>query len=46
VEGIDFGEILSLVLKLTSIKFLLYLVAKFDVEVVQMAVKTMFLMGN
>jgi hypothetical protein len=30
VEGIDFGEIFSLVAKLTSISFLLYVVATFD----------------
>jgi hypothetical protein len=30
VEGIDFGEIFSPVAKLTSIRFLLYVVAAFD----------------
>jgi hypothetical protein len=33
VEGIDFGEIFSLVSKLTSIRFLLSIVASFDIEV-------------
>jgi hypothetical protein len=33
VEGIDFGEIFSPVAKLTSIRFLLSIVASFDLEV-------------
>ena len=33
VEGIDFGQIFSPVAKLTSIRFLLYIVATFDLEV-------------
>jgi hypothetical protein len=33
VEGIDFGEIVSLVAKLNSIRFMLYVVAAFDFEV-------------
>jgi hypothetical protein len=33
VEGIDFGEIFSLVSMLTSIRFLLSIVASFDLEV-------------
>jgi hypothetical protein len=33
VEGIDFGEIFSPVAKLTSIRFLLSIVATFDLEV-------------
>jgi hypothetical protein len=33
VEGIDFGEIFSPVAKLTSIRFLLYVVAAFDFEI-------------
>ena len=33
VEGIDFGEIFSLVAKLTSIRFMLSFVATFDFEV-------------
>jgi hypothetical protein len=32
VEGIDFGEIFSLVAKLTSIRFLLFVVVSFDFE--------------
>jgi hypothetical protein len=43
VEGIDFGEIFSLVAKLTSIIFMLSIVAAFDFEVEQMNVKTTFL---
>jgi hypothetical protein len=46
VEGIDFGEIFSHVAKLTSIKFLLYIVVAFDLEVEQMDVKTTFLHGD
>jgi hypothetical protein len=46
VEGIDFGEIFSLVAKLTSIRFMLYVVAAFDFEVGQMDVKTTFLHGD
>jgi hypothetical protein len=33
VEGIDFGEIFSLVDKLTSIRFVLSIVVSFDLEV-------------
>ena len=40
VEGIDFGEIFSPVVKLTSIRFLVYLAATFDLEVEKMDVKT------
>jgi hypothetical protein len=46
VEGIDFGEIFSLVAKLTSIIFLLFVVSTFDFEVEQMDVKTTFLHGD
>ena len=46
VEGIDFGEIFSLVAKMTSIIFLLSLAATFDLEVEQMDVKTTFLHGD
>jgi hypothetical protein len=46
VEGIDFGEIFSLVDKLTSIRFLLSVVVAFDFEVEQMDVKTTFLHGD
>jgi hypothetical protein len=43
VEGIDFGEIFSLVSKLTSIRFILSIDVSFDLEVEQMDVKTTFL---
>ena len=46
VEGIDFGDVFSPIAKLTSIIFLLSLVATFDLELEQMDVKTMFLHGN
>jgi hypothetical protein len=46
VEGIDFGDILSLVAKLTSIRFLLSISVSFDLEVEQMDVKTTFLHGD
>jgi hypothetical protein len=46
VEGVDFGEIFSLVAKLTSIRVLMYLAATFDLEIEQMDVKTMFLHGD
>jgi hypothetical protein len=46
VEGIDFGETFSLFSKLTSIRFLLYIVVAFDLEVEQMDVKTTFLHGD
>jgi hypothetical protein len=46
VEGIDFGEIFSPVAKLTSIRFMLSVVAAFDFEVEQMDVKTTFLHGD
>jgi hypothetical protein len=46
VEGIDFGESFSPIAKLTSIRFLLSVVAAFDFEVEQMDVKTTFLHGD
>ena len=46
VEGIDFGDIFSLVAKLTSIIFLLSLSKTFDLEVEKMDVKTTFLHGD
>jgi hypothetical protein len=46
VEGIDFGEIVSLVAKLTSIIFLLYVVVVFDFEVEHIDVKKTFLHGD
>jgi len=45
VEGIDYGEIFSPVVKLTSIQFLLSLTSTYDLEVEQMDVKTTFLHG-
>jgi hypothetical protein len=45
VEGIDFGEVFSHVAKLTSIRFMLYVVV-FDFEVEQMDVKKTFLHGD
>jgi hypothetical protein len=46
VEGIDFGDIFSHVAKLTSIRFVLSIVAAFDFEVEQMNVETTFLHEN
>ena len=46
VEGIDFGEIFSLVAKLTSIRFILSIAIAFDIEVEQIDVKTSFLHGD
>jgi hypothetical protein len=46
VEVIDFGEIISPVSKLTSIRFILYVVAAFDFEVEQMDAKTSFIHGD
>jgi hypothetical protein len=46
VEGIDLGEIFSHVAKLTSIIFMLFVVAAFDFEIEQMDVKTTFLHGD
>eukprot|EP00253_Pinus_taeda_P008773 PITA_08773 len=46
VQGIDFGDIFSLVAKVTSIRLLLSVVAAFDFEVEQMDVKTTFLHGD
>jgi hypothetical protein len=46
VEGIDFGEFFYSVAKLTSIRFILYVVVAFDLEVEQMDVKTTFLHGD
>jgi hypothetical protein len=46
VEGIEFGDIFSLVSKLTSIRFILYIVSYFDIEVEQMDVKIVFLHGD
>jgi hypothetical protein len=46
VEGVDFGEIFSPVSRLTSIRFMLSIVAGFDFEIEQMDVKTTFLHGD
>ena len=46
VEGIDYGEILSPIENLASIRFLLSLVASYDLEIEQMDVKTDFLHGD
>jgi len=43
VEGLDFGEIFSLVAKLTSIRVLMSLVATSDLEIEKMYAKTAFL---
>ncbi|PKA61605.1 Retrovirus-related Pol polyprotein from transposon TNT 1-94 [Apostasia shenzhenica] len=45
-EGIDFNEILSLVLKYCSIRILLTMVVMWDLELEQLDVKTAFLHGN
>eukprot|EP00253_Pinus_taeda_P032716 PITA_32716 len=46
VLRIDFGDIFSLVTKVTSIRLLLSIVVAFDFEVEQMDVKTKFLHGD
>ena len=46
IEGIDFGEIFSLVAKLSFIRFLLSNVVAFDIEVEKMDAKTSFLHGD
>jgi hypothetical protein len=45
VQGIDFGEIFSLVAKLTSIRFFLFVVVAFDFEVEQMNVMLIIWVG-
>ena len=45
-EGIDYNEVFSLVVKHSSIRILLALVAQFNMELVQMDVKTTFLHGD
>jgi hypothetical protein len=46
VEGIVFGEIFSPISQLTSIRFMLSVVATFYFEIEQMDVKTTFLHGD
>ena len=46
VEGIDFGEIFSLVSKLNYIIFILSIDVAFDLEVEQMDVKKKFIHGD
>ena len=45
-QGVDFEEIFSLVVKMTTLHCVLALVAKEDMELVQMDVKTTFLHGD
>ena len=45
-KGIDYNEVFSPVVKHSSIRILLALVAQFDMELVQMDVKTTFLHGD
>ena len=45
-EGVDYNEIFSPVVKHCSIRVLLAMVAQFDMELVQLDVKTAFLHGN
>jgi len=46
VSGIDFGDIVSHVSKVASIRLLLSIFFAFDFEVTQMDVKTTFLHGG
>ena len=46
VEGVNFGEIFSLVSKLTSIRVLMSLVATFDLEIEKKDMQTIFLYGD
>jgi len=45
-EGINYNEIFSHVIKHTSIRMLLAMVAQFDLELEQMNIKTTFLHGE
>ena len=44
--GFNFGDLFSLVVKFTSIRFLLSLATIFDLEVEKMDLKKMFLHGD
>ena len=46
VEGLDYGEIFSLVAKMASIRFLFSIAVAYDPEIEQMDVKTTFLHGD
>lgn len=46
LEGVDFNEIFSLVVKHCSIRLILALVAHLDLELEQLDVKTTFLHGE
>jgi len=46
MDGIDYNEIFSHVVKHTSIRMLLAIVAQFDLELEQMDIKTVFLHGE
>ena len=45
-EGMDYNEVFSPVVKHSSIRILLVIVVQFDLELVQLDVKTVFLHGN
>ena len=46
MEGVDYNEVFSPVVKYSSIRILLALVAQLDLELAQMDVKTPFLYGD